>query len=150
MSVAARLVGERLGVDRAFYAEIVGDDWIVGQGYVNGVEPPPAGRYAAKEYGRWTMDTLQQGAVAAIEDTGTDPRLTPSERAALQGIDVGAVLGIPLVLDGQVVAVLSTHTRSPRQWSESDIGLVREAAAQTWPWVERAKYRSLVEPVGHG
>jgi PAS domain S-box-containing protein len=91
------------------------------------------------------MDTLRQGAVAAIEDTGSDPRLTPSERAALQGIDIGAVLGIPLVRDGRVVAVLSTHSRTPRPWTEDDIGLVHEVAARTWPWVERARVQVALQ-----
>jgi PAS domain S-box-containing protein len=83
--------------------------------------------------------------VAAIEDTGSDPRLTPSERAALQGIDIGAVLGIPLVRDGRVVAVLSTHSRTPRPWTEDDIGLVHEVAARTWPWVERARVQVALQ-----
>ena len=71
------------------------------------------------------------------------------------------MLGIPLVRDGRIAAVLSTHSRSRRQWTESDIGLVREAAARTWPWVERAraqvalqeseaKYRSLFKSIDEG
>jgi GAF domain-containing protein len=159
MSVGARHIGERLGVNRAFYAEIVGDDWLVGDGFEHDVAPLPPGTYPAAEYGRWTMDTLRAGAVAAVGDTQSDTRLAPAERAALAGIDVRAVLGVPLVRDGEIVAVLSTHSRTPHVWTDEEITLVRETAARTWPWVERArveselresqaKYHSLLASIG--
>jgi GAF domain-containing protein len=142
MAVAARHIGERLGVNRAFYAEIVGDDWLVGAGFEHDVAPLPPGRYAAAEYGRWTMDTLLAGAVVAVDDARSDARLSPAERAGLAGIEVRAVLGVPLVRDGEVVAVLSTHSRTPHDWTEDEITLVQETAARTWPRVERARVES--------
>jgi PAS domain-containing protein len=142
MSVGARHIGERLGVNRAFYAEIVGDDWLVGDGFEHDVAPLPPGTYPAAEYGRWTMDTLRGGAVVAVGDTQSDTRLAPAERAALASINVRAVLGVPLVRDGEIVAVLSTHSRTPHEWTDDEITLVRETAARTWPWVERARVQS--------
>jgi GAF domain-containing protein len=161
MSAGARHIGERLGVNRAFYAEIVGDDWIVVDGYEHDVQPLPPGTYAAAEYGRWTMDTLRAGSVVAVGDTQSDARLAPAELAALASIDVRAVLGVPLVADGEVVAVLSTHSRTPHEWTDDETTLVRETAARTWPWVERArlqaelreneaKYHSLLASIDRG
>jgi GAF domain-containing protein len=142
MSVGARHIGERLGVNRAFYAEIVGDDWLVGDGFEHDVAPLPPGQYPAAEYGRWTMDTLRAGMVVAVTDTQSDARLAPTERAALASINVRAVLGVPLVRDGEIVAVLSTHSRTAHEWTDDEITLVRETAARTWPWVERARVQS--------
>jgi signal transduction histidine kinase/chemotaxis response regulator CheB len=158
-SVGARHIGQRLGVNRAFYAEIAGDDWIVGAGFESDVAPLPEGTYPAAEYGRWTMDTLRAGGVVAVGDTQSDSRLSPGERAALASIHVAAVLGVPLVRDGEIVAVLSTHNRTPHEWTDDEITLVRETAARTWPWVERArvqeelresqaKYQRLLASVG--
>jgi GAF domain-containing protein len=107
------------------------------------------------------MDTLRAGAVVAVGDTQSDIRLSPAERAALASINVRAVLGVPLVRDGEIVAVLSTHSRTPHEWTDDEIMLVRETAARTWPWVERArvqselresqaKYHSLLASMGQG
>jgi PAS domain-containing protein len=99
--------------------------------------------------------------VVAIGDTAFDGRLTPPERAALRLIEVGAVLGIPLNRDGQLVAVFSAHDRDARTWTDDEIAIAHETAARTWPWVERArvqgalrgseaKYRALFDAVDEG
>ncbi len=144
MATATAILGEELRVNRAFYAEIVGDDWIVGGGFEQDIPPLSSGAYPAEGYGRWTMDTLRAGRVAAIADTRHDEVLRPSERDALQRIQVGAVVGVPLVRHGQVVAVLSLHSSTPRVWRDDEIALVQETAERTWPSVERARTESAL------
>jgi CheY-like chemotaxis protein len=136
---AAALLGERLRVDRAFWSEMVGDDWVIDDVFETNGAPLPPGRYPAGVYGRWTMDTLRAGLPVAIGDTAGDARLHPSERAALQGIGVVAVIGVPLLREGEVVATLSVHSHEPRAWTDEELELVQETADRTWPAVERTR-----------
>jgi PAS domain S-box-containing protein len=136
---AATLLAERLCVDRAFFSEMVGDDWIIDEVFETNGAPLPPGRYPAAIYGRWTMDTLRTGVLVAVEDSKVDTRLQPSERNALRGIGVAAVLGVPLLRNGEIVATFSVHSHEPRQWTAEELELVQETADRTWPAVERAR-----------
>jgi PAS domain S-box-containing protein len=136
---AATLLGERLHVDRAFFSEMVGDGWIIDEVFETNGTPLPPGRYPAGVYGRWTMDTLRAGLVVAVDDTKVDTRLRPSERDALGGVGVAAVVGVPLVRNDEIVATLSLHSHEPRHWTAEELELVQETADRTWPAVERAR-----------
>jgi GAF domain-containing protein len=118
---------------------MIGDEWIIADVFEQDIAPLPPGGYPAGTYGRWTMDTLREERIVAVADTATDARLRPPERQALQSIGVGAVVGVPLVRDGDVVAVLSLHSREPRGWTDEELGLVQETADRTWPAVERVR-----------
>ncbi|MBE8965204.1 PAS domain S-box protein [Nostocales cyanobacterium LEGE 12452] len=43
----------------------------------------------------------------------------------------------------QFVALLAVHQANPRQWTEDDVRLVEETAAQTWAAVERARAEAI-------
>jgi PAS domain S-box-containing protein len=62
------------------------------------------------------------------------------------GLDkVGAVISVPLLPAGELVAVLSVVQESPRDWSESDVELVRRVAEIVWPTFEKARADRAVE-----
>ena len=135
--VVAALLGERLGVARAGYAEIADDnlsfsvtrDWslpgVAGLG----------GRYDLLSFGQEIADDLRLGRVIRMENVDDHPLSSEAFRA------LGAVgnLAAPLMKDGRCVAVLYVHTLEPRRWSDDDVALVNEAAERTWSAVARAR-----------
>ena len=138
-AAASRVLGERLQANRVFYAEIKGDDWIVVKGYERGEVPIPDGPYAAETYGAWIMQAYRAGERVVFQDTRTDPRFAPAERAAHAAIDLVSAIGVPLIKKGELVAILAVHAAEPRQWTDIEIALVEETAERTWAAVERAR-----------
>jgi PAS domain S-box-containing protein len=136
---ASRILAERLGTNRAFYAEVEGDDWIVEGRYEQGLASMPAGRYAAGTYGVRIMDTYRAGKRIVFCDSRNDPGFAPDERAAHIAIDILAAIGIPLVKEGKLVAILVVHNAQPRNWTEDEIAIVQETAERTWAAVERSR-----------
>ncbi|WP_051242957.1 PAS domain-containing protein [Azohydromonas australica] len=136
---ATRLLGEQLDVNRAFYAEVRGDDWVVAKGYEQGVTALPDGPYAAQRFGPWIMAAYRAGQRIVFHDVHTDPRFSPLQRQAHAAVQILGAVGVPLVKQGALVAILTVHSAVPRYWSEEDVALVEETAERTWAAVERAR-----------
>jgi PAS domain S-box-containing protein len=136
---ASHVLGEELGANRVFYAEIRGNDWMVVKGYEHEAPAIPDGPYAADTYGHWIMDTYRAGRRIVFHDTRSDPRFSPVEREAHAAIGIIGAIGVPLVKQGRLVAILAVHTTGPREWAEHEIALVEETAERTWAAVERAR-----------
>ena len=87
----------------------------------------------------------QRGVVLATRDVMTDE----GDAALYQrwfGLEtVGAVVSAPLLPAGELVAVLSVVQAAQREWSESDIELVRRVAEIVWPTFEKARADRSVE-----
>jgi GAF domain-containing protein len=128
-------------VNRAFYAEVRGDDWLVAKGLEQGVAPLPEGPHAAQVYGPWIMAAYRAGECIVFHDSGTDPRFSPPQRQAHAAVQILGAVGVPLVKEGALVAILAVHSAAPRHWSEEDVALVEETAERTWAAVERARGR---------
>jgi PAS domain S-box-containing protein len=141
---ATRLLGEQLGANRVFYAEVRGDDWLVAKGYEQGVEPLPDGLYAARTYGRWIMATYRAAERFVLHDIDTDPRFSSAERQAHADVRVLGAVGVPLVKQGTLVAILAVHSATPRYWSPEELALVEETAERTWAAVERAQAQAAL------
>lgn len=136
---AAQLLGVELRANRVCYCEVRNDQWIVGRCYERDVAPLRQGPYAPEKYGRWIMDTYRAGERVVLRDARTDPRFAgDGGREAHVAIDVIAMIGVPLVKDGGLVAVLVVHVAEPRDWDEYEITLLEETAERTWAAVERA------------
>lgn len=160
-ATATRLLGERLGVNRVFYAEAEDGHWLVARGYETGVDPLPDQPFAMSEYGDWIIHGFQAGTRLVVNDMRADGRFRESEREAHLALQIGAEIAVPLVKGGELVAMLVAHSAGPRAWSEREIALLDETAERTWGAVERARaeaalrasearYRTLFESIDEG
>ena len=140
---AARVLGEHLGVQRAFYTEIEGSGteavYVFVGHYAHDVPSLPPGRYPVAAFGQALWSPLTNGLVVRVEDTDADPRFDASERAAYRDASIRGHVAVPLIKDGRLVALFGVHSAVPRTWVEDEVALIAETAERTWAAVERAR-----------
>ncbi|MGF7216538.1 PAS domain S-box-containing protein [Spirosoma lacussanchae] len=135
---AMRILGEHLGVDRAIYAEVnLDEDWFdATDTYTRKSVQPVTGRFPFTAFGP-AGELLKKGESLVIDDVRTE--VDEDAQKAFYSIDVLAVVAVPLVKNGKLVADLSVHQTTPRHWQDHEVGLLQETAERTWAAVERAK-----------
>lgn len=136
---ASRVLGEYLEAPRVAYAEVDGDHYIVGEHYSKGAEPIPRGRYPVGAYGRRLINAFRAGLTVVIDDCSTDEGLSKAERLRFRALGIAGMIGVPLLKNGELVAVMSVNDVVPRAWTRKDVELVQETAERTWASVLRAR-----------
>ncbi len=137
--VAARVLGETLGVSRAGYGVIdtvaetitIERDW-----NAEGIKSL-AGVLHFRDYGSYIED-LRRGDTVVFADAALDPR-TQATAEALKAISALSVVNMPVTESGQFVALLYLNHAVPRRWSEDDLAFIREVAQRTRTATERAR-----------
>jgi PAS domain S-box-containing protein len=127
---ASELLGETMGAARVGYGAVdaaaasirIERDWSA-----PGIASV-AGTHAFDLFGTY-FDALRAGEVVAIADVETDPRTRGG--AAQRAIGTRALLDVPIVENGRTVGQIFVHADRPRQWTDGEIGLVREFAERT-------------------
>ncbi|MDX2243705.1 MAG: PAS domain-containing protein [Leptolyngbyaceae cyanobacterium bins.302] len=139
-AIAARILGESLGVNRVIYTDVISDgtEVLVHKNYTNGVAEL-SGRYLLEKYRRNLPENHQAGQTQIVTDIPNNPRYTDAEKARYRAIDVAAHIDVPLIKNNRFVALLAVHQSNPRQWTEAEVKRVEETAEQTWAAVERAR-----------
>lgn len=74
------------------------------------------------EYRRALTDLTLRTGLGLVPDAHGDPRL----QAPISGI--GGYLGVPVIVDGLAVGVLSVDQGSPRDWTPQDVAILRRLA----------------------
>jgi two-component sensor histidine kinase/PAS domain-containing protein len=140
-AVAARMVGEHLGVSRAFYCDVEhegNESWfVVRRDYHVPSVTSTVGRYPASDFGVLVQEILA-GRSIAICDVTLEAELSPSERSAYLRIGARAWCAVPLVKEGVNVALFAVHQTTEREWEDHEMALLEETAERTWAAVERA------------
>lgn len=139
-AAASKLLGNQLGVDRVYYADI---DEEAGQAII----PPGFARQGLSSIaGRYPLDLfmeplrpLREGRILRIPDTRDAPGHAPETTEAFHAWGALSVLAAPLMKEGRLRWALSILHGEPREWTDSEIGLVRETAERTWAAVSRAQ-----------
>jgi PAS domain S-box-containing protein len=134
---AMRIVGERLGVDRVLYGEIVGDDVTIADNYVRGDAPKSIGKFSTSTFGT-ARDIQLKGDNFITNDIATDERLPPAEREAMLELGYHSCLAVPLFKNGRWVAHFAAYRDRPHAWTASEIRLLTDASERTWTAVRRA------------
>uniref|UniRef100_UPI0035CB388E PAS domain-containing protein n=1 Tax=uncultured Sphingomonas sp. TaxID=158754 RepID=UPI0035CB388E len=137
--LAARILGETIGVSRAGYGVIdpvretitVQRDW-----NMPGIESL-AGTLHFRDYGSYIED-LKRGELTAIADVRLDPR-TAAGASALEGISARAFINMPVLDDGEFVALLYLNHVTVRPWPADDIAFIRDVANRTQVAIERRR-----------
>lgn len=142
--VAARIIGEHLGVSRAFYFGVEKEKG----GYVHVVErdfflkpkvTSLVGRHPQAAFGKEVFTPLAHGQTVVMPNVGTSPLISQEEMERYLALNVQSFVLVPLIKHGEYVAGLVTMHDSPRNWTTVEIGLIEETAQRTWGSVERAK-----------
>ncbi|MEH2403228.1 response regulator [Nostoc sp.] len=134
---AVCVLGKHLGTDRAYYVEIdeARSEFVVARDWHQPGAPSHARRYPLSE---WPMPWLVDGQPWVVRDVDTDPAMPNDQRASYRENDIGALIVVPLIKNGRLVATLATNQHTPRDWTPDEITFVQETAERTWAAVERA------------
>ncbi|MFD1871101.1 PAS domain-containing protein [Hymenobacter bucti] len=159
-ATAARVLGQHLGVDRAYYVDIdeAAERYVVIHDWHRLGTPSHARRYPL---GDWPMPWLADGQTWVCHDVDTDPTLPEAQRPDYRANDIRAAVVVPLLRQGRLVATLVANQSAPRAWTPQQVALVEETAHRTWAAVERAraeealarseeKYRTLFDSIDEG
>ena len=141
---AMRLLGERLGLSRAYYFAVERESggWVhvIENAYQQDLDGPSmVGRHALANFGNEMFEGFARGEVIAAADVAALPSVTAEELNSYRALGVTAFINVPLLRNGEYSAGIGAHDTRPHVWTEGEIGFIREVAARTWTAVERAR-----------
>ncbi len=139
---AARVLGEHLHADRAFYCDVVQKDgaeyFSTQRMYHAWNDSFPLGLTRVDKMAK-LIDECSEGRTIVINDLASDPRLNDRERVACRSMQMISMICVPLIKNGRFTACFVVHQSHACCWTPHGINLVEETAERTWAAVERAR-----------
>jgi PAS domain S-box-containing protein len=138
---AARVLGERLGVDRAHYAEVLDDGRTnrIHADYYRENGRSVVGEHDFDDYGAYIGEAFWDGDTVVVDDYRTRSVLSEAERETHDRTEVTAWVGVPLYKGGDLSAYFAVTESDARTWTDEEVAMVEETAERTWAAVERAR-----------
>lgn len=141
MWACVRGVGEHLHVTRCMFGEVdpTLQTVLVGRDYLDDAVSV-SGRHRLEDFGVPLAEMLRAGRTFVMHDAHTDPRTADrGSQAAFGRIGARAVVVVPLLKDGRLVALLSVHQADARRWHGEEVTLLERLAEQIWFAVANAR-----------
>nr|WP_245215027.1 PAS domain S-box protein [Pararoseomonas indoligenes] len=137
--VAAEIMGRTLGVSRAGYGIMSADAEIltIDRNWTRPGTGSATGQFRLRDFGSYLGD-LQRGEAVVIGDVGRDPR-TADKVAELAEVEARAMVNLPLVEDGRLVALFFVNNAEPRAWAPEELAFMRNVAERTRSAIERRR-----------
>ena len=142
IAAASEALGRHLGAGQVVYAEndLSGEYVTIKREWNDGSIPSNARRHRLEDFGSALITDLRRGRSTAIHDVALDPRTSsPEALATFARASIKALLNVPLIKNGRMVAVLGVHSEAPRTWRAEDVAVTEEVAERIWAAVERAR-----------
>lgn len=143
VATAARLIGRALSSTRAGFAMIDArqGQFVVDRDWTSAGAHSISGRHSVALFPA-TYERLLRGETVHAADIPATPWLAP-DQGFYASVGVRAMIRVPLLVHGELVAVLFVHEGAPRRWSQDELGFVRSVADRTYAAV--AKVRAEAE-----
>lgn len=129
--IAAEIMGRTLGFSHAGYCPVDPDKetvLVANEWSAPGLDSI-AGTRSFRDYGSYIED-LKAGHDVVIADISQDPR-TAADAAAFASIHASALLNLPVLEHGRIVALFYALHAEPTPWPKEDIAFVRSVADRT-------------------
>lgn len=141
LATTLSMVGEHLGTARANYAESVPDAAAleVLQEWCDGIVSVVGQNFPLAALGDTILAAHLTGEPVVVASVATDARFDDASRPLYASVGVAAFVSVPMVRNGAMEAVLSVQSHAPRDWSASEVQLLRDVADRTWAVLERAR-----------
>lgn len=125
---ASEIVGRALSASRAGfgYLDAGGEILDIVSDWTREGVASIAGRHRFTDYGDLLPD-VARGAPLIIHDVATDPR-TADDPGPMRGLDIAALVNIPVRDRGRTVALLIVQDDKPRQWTDEVLVFLRNVA----------------------
>jgi PAS domain S-box-containing protein len=139
--VAAQLLGKYLAVGRAGYGEIDANQEYVSveRDWSDGKMPSLADETRQLDiFGPAIIAELKAGRLLCLKSIADNPVSAPYADG-YSSINTKSLLVVPLLKDGNLVAILYLHESEPREWTDDEVAVASEVAERTWAAVERAR-----------
>jgi PAS domain S-box-containing protein len=134
----AAIVGKALGCLRAGYAVVSGHHTYIQNDWTDGSVRSLTGQHEFTALGPGYITLIRRGEVLVVPDIDSHAA-TRDSAASWRAIDVGAVLNVPLMENGELVGLIYAHAGTPRAWTGDEVSLVEDMADRTWEAIGRAR-----------
>ncbi|MEK7952208.1 ATP-binding protein [Luteolibacter soli] len=140
IQVAERALGEHLKASRVFVAEASPDEQFVTvpREWLEAGMPSVAGTHRLDDYGEQLLKDYRAGKPHIRRNAMLENPPGP-ELEALKRVRAIAAIDVPILIDGRFQILFVVHQAAPRDWTESEIALVRQVADRTAAEVHRAR-----------
>ena len=137
---ASKILGEHLRANRVFYGEIDEElsRMLIEREFVSEGTPSAIGHHPMEVFA-WLQSSPQKFEPTVVKDVRTSQLLPEADRASLAAVRAEALIAVPLIKDGRLVACLCAIDALPRDWTQDEVELVWHTGERTWAAVERAK-----------
>lgn len=102
-----------------------------------------AGSYQFQDYGL-PLDQLAAGQPVVIDDIETDPH-TAAHAERFRALAIRALVNVPLLEHGSLVALVFLHDQNVRHWSDDKLSFLQEALRRTREAIERRRAEDVRE-----
>ncbi|MFH5802125.1 GAF domain-containing protein [Haladaptatus sp. CMAA 1911] len=137
---AVEMLAEQLDVDRCWIAKVSEEEGVarVGPERFRSNLQPMSGTFQISD----SQEVMRRLATQTIQipNLADDPRFSDSEKELHAGLNIVALLSVPLRKgEHEVIWAFPAAMAEPRQWTDNERILLEEAAERTWEAVERAQ-----------
>ena len=91
------------------------------------------------DFGPRLVAELRDGRALMSRDLRDDPRADAGAVAAHAALGAVAILAVPVVKNGRMLAIMFAHHDAPRRWGAHEVRLMTEVATRTQDAAERAR-----------
>ncbi len=139
LATTTLMLAQQLNLSNCAYADMHADEngFTIRGDWAAPGSPHILGVYQLADFGEMAVRNLSAGQPLIINDNLRE--LPGHEAAAFQALGITATICMPLIKGGRLTALMAIHDNKPRQWTDTDLGLLREVTERSWAHIERVR-----------